>query len=215
MRLVLGVIVFTASLVLGTFTASLLRRVDEVPPVTPAPVLNEAQPAPNLKGVKIVYAGLGRGEDGPYLEFLVYNGLDHRVTYAAVDQFTPVQISINGIVDRTWECQNGVGHFTIEPGRSTLLRVSHWEFKTRPRKSDRIAVELGLWKTPDGETERFLSETFHLPDEFRRSIGDKNLLTRVRIDPWLDGVVWKELIPFSLTSPGAAFVGARIPVDPE
>src|SRR5687768_7325118 len=169
--------VFAVALMLGGSAVSIVSMFNGETPYPDIsvydPSLTNSHSAITPDGIKVMYAGWERGKaEGPYLKFIIYNGLDQPITYAGYGPMYPiVEIGINGYFDRIWECQNGTEHFNIEPRGLVEVYVDRYEFyEKRPRKTDRTTVEFYLWTAPDGETEIYTSEPFLLPDDFRDKI---------------------------------------------
>ena len=164
MKWIARVFVFTATLVFGTFAASLFwfgepTYILSMPlAVTPSEPKQAQQPL----GIKVMYAGWESGQNGEegYLKFIILNGQD-----------TPVQMKANGAdIDHPWRCGTGMQNFQILPGGSTEFRVALYEFLERPNAADQITAGFYLRSPLDEESKIYYSEPLLLPAEFRNKI---------------------------------------------
>lgn len=175
MKLIGGVVVFFAALVLGTFAGSvwpggdvteLYRTVD---PQNAFEEVGEARPAQD--GIKVIYAGTGRDEsfDLDYLRFYVHNGLPHEVEYIGYNaEYPKMSIHVNGeITNDGYPCMMGMTTYRIYPGRLAEMRVPATVFSERPAIKNEISVGFRFYLKDSEEGYTYHSEPFRLPKEFR------------------------------------------------
>lgn len=171
-------LVFAIAVSLGTAAAwsgSLFTATFDVPDLSEPVSRSEEEPtsAESPSGITVAYAGLGSDSDGRlHLKFIVHNGLYQPVSYSAHFADSPfANLKANGKELMSFgRCGTGIRSFYILPGRSAEFHVNQYEFSELPNEGSRISAGFYLKPTVSGESGRYYSEPFSLPDEFRKQI---------------------------------------------
>ena len=175
--------VFTTAFIIGvafgvgTRSCGLCNCVVSFPPESKVG-RNAPTAAPVPKGVSVLYAGLRHDSDKQlYLKFVIYNGLDQRISYSAHTPHSPyTTLTANGEKLRSSSSYgSGVREWYISAGNSAEVRVYPFDLLERPPKSKLITATFYLSKDHADGSETYTSQTFLLPGEFRKAIDSRGI----------------------------------------